>query len=409
MPESSSTKTLILAFSGGLDTSYCVIYLKEQGYDVITATVNTGGFTEDELDEIAKQSERLGATKHVVVDARQELYDQIISYLIKGNILRGGVYPLCAGAERYIIAEKIVEIAQAENAAFAAHGSTGAGNDQIRLDVAFRVLMPELTVLTPIRELEITRETEIEYLTERGIEVSAESKEYSINQGIIGTTIGGKETTGSWESPPDSVYPGITPIAKTPDTPDRFVLSFTNGLPTALDQTPMSGLAILSELAKRGGHHGVGKSIHLGDTILGIKGRVAFAAPAMLIAIRAHRELEKLVHTRMQAFWKQSLAEVYGSGIHEAQYYDPAMRDIEQFIDSTQQRVTGDVQVQLFKGNIIIEGCKGPYSLLDRKVATYGEENVLWTGQDAVGFGKIYGVQSALAQKAARLAKEAKP
>jgi argininosuccinate synthase len=406
MPEKSKKKPLILAFSGGLDTSYCVISLKEQGYDIITVTVDTGGFSPQEQEEISAQSEKLGALKHIFIDAKQDLYDHIITYLIKGNVLRGGVYPLCAGAERYVIAEKIVEIAKQENASYAAHGSTGAGNDQVRLDVAFRVLMPELTVLTPIRDLELSREEEIQYLRDHGIEVSAERKDYSINQGIIGITIGGKETTGSWESPPDSVYPGITPIAETPDHPAHLTLSFDKGLLSALDGTKMIGMDILAELAKRGGEHGVGKAVHLGDTILGIKGRVAFAAPALLIAIRAHRELEKLVLTRMQAFWKQTLAEVYGTGLHEAQYYDPAMRDIETYLDSTQQRVTGDVKVQLFKGNIIIEGCKGPYSLLDRKVATYGEENVLWTGQDAVGFGKIYGVQSALAEKAARLAEK---
>ncbi|MBI4990640.1 argininosuccinate synthase [Candidatus Gottesmanbacteria bacterium] len=413
-------KKVILAFSGGLDTSFCSVWLKKQGYDVITLTIDTGGFDKEDKDYIVNQSKLVGATKHYFIGGKQELYDKIISYIIKGNILRGGVYPLCAGPERLIIATKLAEIAIKEGASTVAHGSTGAGNDQIRFDVTLRVLSPQLKILAPIRDLGIKREDEIKYLQGHHISIPKVSKSYSVNKGMLGITVGGKETTGSWESPPDEVYPGITPIEKTPNKPDEIIITFKNGLPVTVRlKTPRgwhppaggmtppmveeSGIEIMEYLNILGSKHGVGKGIHLGDTILGIKGRVAFAAPAITILIKAHKELEKLVLTKWQLFWKNHLSEVYGNFLHEALYFDPVARDIEAMIDSSQKNVTGDAKVKLFKGNIIITGVKSPYSLMNPEVAVYGEKNALWTGEEAAGFSKLYGLQSCLSTNAKKL------
>ena len=383
---------IILAFSGGLDTSFCVLWLKKQGFEVVTLTVDTGGFTKKDLAQIKNQAEILNVSKHITKSAKREFYEQIVTYVIKGNLLRGGVYPLCAGPERMIIAKKLTEVAVCEKAEYVAHGSTGAGNDQVRFDVAIKTLAPALKIITPIRDLNITRNQEIEYLRKLKIPVNSISKSYSINKGLLGVTIGGKETKNSWESPPDEVYPGIRPVEKTPDMPEEIILNFQKGL-------PLNGIKIMKKLEDLGGKHGVGKGIHLGTTILGIKGRIAFAAPAITILIKAHAELEKLVLSKAQLFWKNQLSEVYGNFLHEALYYDPVMRDIEAFINSSQHNVTGGVKVKLYKGNIVIVGVKSPYSLLDKKVAVYGEKNTLWNGRDAAGFTKIYGIQSILSAK----------
>lgn len=391
-------KKVLLAFSGGLDTSFCAAYLKEQGYEVFTLTVDTGGFDKKgEVERIKIQAKALGVKKHYFIDAKKDLFDNFISYIIKGNILKGHIYPLCAGTERLVIAQKLAELARKIDVKYVAHGSTGAGNDQIRFDVALKVLGADLIVLTPIRELSISREKEVEFLKKNGVIVSSQSKSYSINQGLLGVTIGGKETKGSWQSPPDSIYPGIKPIEKTPNNPIELTISFNQGLPVAIDGKKMSGVRIMLYLAKIGGEYGIGKNIHLGSTIIGIKGRVAFAAPAAMILINAHRELEKLVQTKWQSFWKEVLSDFYGGLLHEALYFDPVMRDIEAMIDSNQQYVTGDVKVKLFKGNIIIAGSKSLYSLMDSKVATYGEESKLWDENDVMGFSKIYSIQSVLA------------
>lgn len=396
-------KKVILAFSGGLDTSFCVLWLKKQGYGVVTLTVDTGGFTKTDKENIAKQSHLLGSVKHYFIDGKEELYNQIISYIIKGNILRGDVYPLCAGPERLIIAEKLAKMSDKEQVKAIAHGSTGAGNDQVRFDVALKVLIPQVKIIAPIRDLGIKREEEIIVLQKQNIPIPSVSKTYSVNKGMLGVTIGGKETKGSWESPPDDAYPGITPIAQTPNEPAGLTLSFQKGMPISVDGKKMSGIEIMEYLTKVGGAHGVGKNIHLGNTILGIKGRVAFAAPAITILIKAHKELEKLVLTKWQIFWKDHLADVYGNFLHEALYFDPVMRDIEALIDSNQNYVTGEVKVKLYKGNIIIEGYKSPYSLMSPKVAVYGEENTLWTGVEAAGFSKLYGLQSILASNAKKI------
>lgn len=396
-------KKVILAFSGGLDTSFCVLWLKSQGFDVVTLTVDTGGFDKDEINNIAKKSKLLGATKHIFIDGKKDIYDKIVTYIIKGNILRGGVYPLCAGPERIIIASKLVDVAIFEKAYFVSHGSTGAGNDQVRFDVTIKALAPKLKIITPIRESGVTRGEELLCLKKHNIPVEDISKKYSINKGMLGITIGGKETKGSWESPPENIYPGITPLSQTPDKPVEIIISFKKGLPAGINGKKMEEIGIINDLKIIGGKHGIGKNIHLGNTIIGIKGRIVFAAPAFTILIKAHKELEKLVLTKWQLFWKDHLADVYGNFLHEALYFDPVMRDIEAMIDSSQNNVSGDVKVKLYKGNIIIEGCKSPYSLMNPDIAVYGEKNTLWTGEEAIGFSKLYGLQSILAQNAKKV------
>ena len=389
----------VLAFSGGLDTSFCVPWLREQGYDVVTVTVDTGGFNAGDLAQIESRSHELGAVAHHTVDGRQNLWDLVVTYIIKGNILRGGVYPLCAGPERVVQAMHVVRVARSYGAAVVAHGSTGAGNDQVRFDLAVRVLMPEAQIITPIRELGAQRAFEVQYLTARGFSVPEKTGRYSINKGLLGTTIGGGETLDSWGYPPDEAFIDTVPPAQAPDQPAVITLSFEQGLPTALDGTAMPPLELMAALAEVGGRHGVGRGIHLGNTSLGLKGRIAFEAPAALIAISAHKELEKLVLTRQQQFWKDHLADVYGNMLHEGLYFDPVMRDIEAMIDSSQRHVSGDVRVRLFKGHIQVEGCRSAYSLLDRRVGTYGEANRAWTGAEAAAFCRLYGLQSVLAHR----------
>jgi argininosuccinate synthase len=250
-----------------------------------------------------------------------------------------------------------------------------------------------------VRELGTKRNQEVEYLQKRGYPTRQDTNEYSVNKGLLGTTIGGKETLGSWDSPPDEVYTLTEPIERTPDQSERIVIGFDKGLPNSLNQEKLDPVSLMRELNQIGGKHGVGRDIHLGNTIFGIKGRIAFEAPASLILIKAHKELEKLVLTKLQSFWKDHLADIYGNMIHEGLYFDPCARDIEAMIDSSQNYVTGEVKVRLFKGNVIVEGCRSPFSLMDKKIASYGEENLMWTGKDAEGFCKIYGIQSLIANK----------
>lgn len=395
-------KKAILAFSGGLDTSFCVLWLKNNGFDVETATVDCGGFAKKELDGIGRISRDLGASRHVTLEAKEEFYKKIVTYCIKGNLLRGGVYPLCVGPERIIQAKKIAELAVKENAEYIAHGSTGAGNDQVRFDVAFSIFAPNYKILAPVRDLGITRAQEEKYLQKYGVSIKKNISGYSINRGLLGTTIAGNETKNSWETPPDEIYP-VCPIDKTPIDAFDCIISFKQGLPTGVQSLTrqhaytypkQTGLKILEHLNKIGAQYGVGRGMHIGTTILGIKGRVAFIAPAMLILIKAHQELEKLVLSRQQLFWKETICGVYANMLHESMYFDPLMRDIEVFINSSQKHVEGQVHVRLWKGNIIIDGYRSNYSLMDSNIAHYGEENSHWAGRDAEGFTKLYGVES---------------
>ena len=389
---------IVLAFSGGLDTSFCVPYLRETyQVPVHTVTVDTGGVSETERASLAARSKELGAESHQTLDGKQALYDRLLGFLIKGNVLRGGVYPLCVGPERVIQAEMMVDAARALGATAVAHGSTGAGNDQVRFDTTLRLLARDLDVLTPIRSLGYSRQQSTDFLTARGFSVSASTTTYSINKGLWGTTIGGKETHDSNEALPEEAYVDTVGPDAWPTSPEEITISYASGHPVALDGVEMDAVSLIDVLTRRAGAHGVGRGMHVGDTILGIKGRVGFEAPAATVLIAAHRELEKLVLTRWQQFQKSQLADFYGMLLHESQYFDPVMRDIEAFLDASQAVVTGTVRVRLHHGSAFVLGCNSPHSMIDTGVATYGETNALWSAQDAEGFSKILGMQSYLA------------
>ena len=384
---------VLLAFSGGLDTSYLLRRFVTEGHRVTAVTVDTGGLTSDERTTIARRAHDLGAADFRLEDARERVYRQHIAWLIKANVRRGGVYPLCVGAERVVQAQVVAELAQALNADAVCHGSTGAGNDQIRFDVAIRTLLPGARILTPIRDERITRAQSAAFLSEQGFPVSAAKKDYSINQGLWGVTIGGKETHDPWKHLPEEVWPTTRTPREAPSTGVEVLLHFEEG-------EVEGGLATVERLNELGAQHGVGRGTHLGDTILGLKGRIAFEAPAAAILIDAHRELEKLVLTRWQMVQKDQLGSFYGQMLHEGQWFDPVMRDIEAFLASTQKAVTGDVRVHLEQGRVEVRGVRSRYSLVDEAAGRYGEENGLWTAQDARGFSAVYGLQGVLAARA---------
>lgn len=392
-----SDKHVVLAYSGGLDTSFCVVWLREQGYKVTTVTVNTGGFDAAELQRIEALSPRLGAAAHVTVDARAGLFDRYLRYLVFGNVLRGGTYPLSVSAERVCQAERVVEVARSFGATALAHGSTGAGNDQVRFDVAFHALASDLELVTPIRALALSRAAEVAYLAERGFEFPARTRDYSVNEGMWGASVGGRETLESWPGLPDAEYPGGAVDAPAPR---ELVVAFERGVPAALDGAAMQPVALVEELNALGRQYGIGRGVHLGDTVLGIKGRVGFEAPAAHLLIGAHRELEKLVLTGKQLFWKETLGNLYGSLLHEGHFFDPLARDLEAFLESTQQRVSGEVRLTLRARGFSVDGTRSRYSMMNPEVASYGESNRLWTGDEARGFAKLYGVQQLLARRA---------
>ena len=395
----------VVAFSGGLDTSLCVLLLRrEVGCRVTTVTVDTGGFDAAEIAYIEARSKELGADEHIFIDGRQAVYDHHIAYLIKGNVLRGGVYPLCVGAERVVQGREVAEVAGARGADLILHGSTGAGNDQVRFEVAIAATRPDIPTWAPIRDLGITRQQSTDYL--RGCDFVVEDKttDYSINAGLWGVTIGGKETHDPAAYPPPEAWPSTVDPAEAPPAGVFVKIGFVDGLPVSLDGSDMPALQLLEELRSVGEAHGIGRDIHLGDTILGIKGRIAFEAPAAAILIPAHRELEKLVLSRLQLFHKNQLGELYGMLLHEAGWFDPVVRDIEAFVDSSQRRVTGEVEVHLRQGHVAVRGVRSPFTMMAPELARYGEENALWDGRDAAGFARIFGTQQLLAGLAARRA-----
>lgn len=393
--------TAVLAFSGGLDTTYCAAWLREQGFDVHAVTVNTGGFDADELSTIERRARQADVVAYRLIDGRAELFQTTLRPLIFANALRGGVYPLCVSAERIVQARLCAEYAVQVGAAALAHGSTGAGNDQIRFDAAFRVFAPGLSVLTPIREQALTRAAETAWLAQRGIEIPLKTTAYSVNRGLWGTTIGGAETHTSDGVLPESAYVLTAGAEQRPATAETVAIEFDRGVPTAIDGRALDPVALIERLNERGGRHGVGRGLHVGDTILGIKGRVAFEAPAAITLISAHRELEKLVLSRQQLFWKQTLGELYGSFLHEGRFFDPLMRDIEAFLESSQQRVCGCVNVRWHQGQAAVLGATSPFSLLNKSLARYGEESSLWNGAEAAAFSKIYGMQDWLLSRVA--------
>ncbi|MGH7499010.1 MAG: argininosuccinate synthase [Gemmatimonadales bacterium] len=393
----SSPRPLALAFSGGLDTSYCVPRLTDDGWAVHTVYVDTGGATAADRAAIRHQAERVGAVEHHEVDARAEVFDRFVRYLIQGNVLRGEVYPLSVAAERTQQALSVAGIARAIGAKAVAHGSTGAGNDQVRFDVALRVLAPELEIVTPIRDAGVKRDQAIAFLEARGLPVPARAGAYSINRGLWGTTWGGGWTHDTWAGPPAEL---LDPPADAP-APREIVLAWEKGLPVSLDGAASAGPALVEHLGGLAGAYGLGRNIHVGETALGIKGRIGFEAGAALILIAAHRELEKLVLTKWQTFWKDQLGRFYGDRLHEGQYFDPALRDIEALITSSQSRVTGETRVRLAPGRFQVVGTRSPHSMMDTTVATYGEENRLWTGAEARAFARVSAVPALLAARAA--------
>ncbi len=392
----NSRGVLVLAFSGGLDTSYCVPRLRDAGWTVHTAFVDTGGTTSAQRDAIRAQALAVGAAEHHAVDARRAVFDGFVRWLIQGNVLRGAVYPLSVAAERTQQALSVIEVARAVGARAVAHGSTGAGNDQIRFDVALRVLAPELEIVTPIRDAGVQRADAIAYLEERGLPVPAQASAYSVNRGLWGTTYGGGWTHDSWAGPPAELF---DPPADAPP-PVELVIGWERGIPVLLDGAALAGADLVDRLGELCAVWGAGRGIHVGDTALGIKGRIGFEAAAALVLVAAHRELEKLVLTKWQTFWKDQLAQFYGDRLHEGHYFDPALRDIEAMIESSQRRVTGDTRVRLAPGRFHVVGTRSRYSLMDPSVATYGEENRLWTGDEARAFARVQAIPSLLAARA---------
>jgi argininosuccinate synthase len=388
--------TVALAFSGGLDTSYCVPRLAEQGFAVHTVYVNTGGSTADDLAAIGKQARAVGAVDHHEVDARAEVFTRFVRYLIQGNVLRGEVYPLSVSAERTQQAISVIDVARQVGARAVAHGSTGAGNDQVRFDVAFRVLAPDLRIITPIRDEGLSRDRTIAYLESHNLPVPPKSGAYSINRGLWGTTWGGGWTHDTWAPPPAEL---LEPPADAP-APRDIVIAWKDGVPLSIDGNALDGSDLVAELGKLTEAYGIGRNIHVGETALGIKGRIGFEAGPALVLIAAHRELEKLVLTKWQTFWKDQLGRFYGDRLHEGHYFDPALRDIEALLTSSQQRVVGETRVHLAAGRFAVTGSRSPFSMMDPAVATYGEENRLWTGEEARAFSRVAAIPSFLAARA---------
>jgi argininosuccinate synthase len=389
-----TSKKVVLGFSGGLDTTYCAKYLFEElGYEVHSIIVNTGGFSEEELTKIEAHAKRLGVKSHTSVNAVKNYYDRILQYLVFGNVLKNNTYPLSVSAERLIQAIHIAEHAQKIGADAVAHGSTGAGNDQVRFDMVFHIMIPELPILTPIRDLQLSREAEIDYLKARDVEMNFDKAQYSINKGLWGTSVGGKETLHSKGMLPEEAWP--TQVSKT--QPEEVVLHFERGHLTGINgrsyDHPVEAIQDLQAIA---GPFGIGRDIHVGDTIIGIKGRVGFEAAAPMVILKSHHALEKHVLTKWQLSWKDQLAQFYGNWMHEGQILDPVMRDIEAFLQHSQETVTGDVFVQLHPYRFQVIGIESKHDLMSAKFGRYGEMNSGWSGQDVRGFSKIFGNQTAI-------------
>jgi argininosuccinate synthase len=393
-------KKVVLAFSGGLDTSFCVKYLSEEkGYEVHTLTVNTGGFDSKEVAEIEQRAKSLGVASHRTVDETRNYYDKVIRFLIYGNVLKNNTYPLSVSAERMSQALATAEYARELKADAVAHGSTGAGNDQVRFDMILNILVPGIEIITPIRELRLSREAEIDFLKSKGVEMNFTKAMYSVNKGIWGTSVGGKETLKSLGMLPEEAWP--TQVTKTGT--ETVKLLFQQGALIAINdkkfQHPTEAIKFLQLIA---GPYGIGRDIHVGDTIIGIKGRVGFEAAAPMLVLKGHHALEKHVLTKWQLSWKDQLAQFYGNWLHEGQYLDPVMRDIEAFLENSQQNVTGEVHIQLFPYRFQILGIESPYDLMSSKFGKYGEMNLGWSGDDVKGFSKIFGNQTMIYNQVAK-------
>jgi argininosuccinate synthase len=400
-PFDQGAAPILLAFSGGLDTSFCVPWLKETyGRPVITVTVDTGGLDAQARAALAARSAELGALEHHLIDARSAYFDQVLKYLIMGNVRRGGTYPLCVGAERVLQAQTIAQMAVSLKTPMVAHGCTAAGNDQVRFEVALRTLAPELTILAPVRDRAFKRAEQLQYLKDHRLPIPPFGAAYSVNRGLWGVTIGGQETLTSAGSIPESAWVLSNDAFSHLRTPERHVLGFAAGIPVSLDAERLAPVALIEKLEQLAGPYGIGRGIHLGDTVIGTKGRVAFEAPAAEVLLTAHRELEKLVLTGKQARIKESVAQPYGDLVHEGQHLDPVCRDIEALLVSSQARVTGEVTVLLRPGAAFIEGLSSPHSLMAASKGVYGEAAGEWTPTDALGYSKMLALTGIFYQRA---------
>ena len=382
-----SKKKVVLAFSGGLDTSFCVKYLTEElGYEVYTAIANTGGFSDEELASIEERAYRLGSKQHATLDITEEYYERSIKYMVFGNVLRNGTYPISVSSERIFQALAIIQFAKEVGADCVAHGSTGAGNDQVRFDLTFQIMAPEIEIITPTRDMTLTREYEINYLKERGYVADFTKLEYSINKGLWGTSVGGKETLHSEQTLPDHAYPSQVTAEGEESLKIGFVkgeISTVNGVEYA---SKVDAIRAVEAIASK---YGIGRDMHIGDTIIGIKGRVGFEAAAPMLIINAHKMLEKHTLTKWQLYWKDQVATWYGMFLHEAQYLDPVMRDIEAMLDHSQENVNGVVEITLRPLSYTLVGVESSFDLMKTDFGEYGEVNKAWSADDVKGFTKI--------------------
>ena len=388
------SKKVVIGFSGGLDTSYCVKYFTDElNYEVHSIIVNTGGFSKEELDQIAQHAKALGVTSHTTVDATKSYYDNIVKYLVYGNVLKNNTYPLSVSAERVSQALHIAQHVKKLGADAVAHGSTGAGNDQVRFDMIFHIMIPGIEIITPIRDMQLARQQEIDYLKSKRVKMNFEKSVYSINKGLWGTSVGGKETLSSNGMLPEEAWP--TQLSK--HDAEQVKLHFEKGNLTTVNEKqfdhPVEAIQYLQSIA---GPYAIGRDVHVGDTVIGIKGRVGFEAAAPILIIKAHHALEKHVLTKWQLTMKGQLADFYGNWLHEGQLLDPVMRDIEAFFTSSQQNVTGDVFIQLMPYRYQVSGIESPFDLMSSKFGKYGEMNTGWSGDDVRGFSKIFGNQTAI-------------
>ena len=390
-------KKVVLAYSGGLDTTFCALHLsKDLGHEVHAVLVNTGGFSAQELQDIEQRAHALGVASFRILDVVQDYYEQVIRYLVYGNVLKNDTYPLSVSAERIVQAKSIAEYAKSIGAQAVAHGSTGAGNDQVRFDMIFQILAPEVEIITPIRDLKLSRQEEIDYLKKHGVSMNFEKAAYSVNKVIWGTSVGGKETLTSSDFLPESAWP--TPV--TENEPKEVKLTFVQGQIKGIDGVSYSSsVDAILKLQSLAAPYGIGRDIHVGDTIIGIKGRVGFEAAAPLIIIKAHQLLEKHTLTKWQAYWKKQVAEFYGNHLHEGHFLDPVMRNFETFLESTQEQVSGEVRVLLQPYRFTLLGITSDHDLMSAKFGSYGEMNKGYTGEDVKGFTRILGNQTAIFHK----------
>jgi len=405
----SDNSPIILAYSGGLDTSFCVPWLRETyKRPVVTACVNTGGLDAAAAKNLEERALKLGAQEHILIEARQQFFDRVLRFLIAGNVRRGNLYPLCVGAERGIQATLLAELAKQRGSTTVAHGCTAAGNDQVRFEVALRTVQPNLEVLAPVRDQAFKRNEQLKYLQDHKFPLPPSGGDYSINRGMWGVTIGGKETLDSRGSIPESAWVLSAGAFDKGLPPLQLIVGFEKGVPVSLDGERLDPVTLIEKLESIGGKYAIGRGIHVGDTVLGTKGRVAFEAPAAEILLNAHRELEKLTLSALQSRVKDSIANTYGDFVHEGKQLDPACRDIEALLISSQQHVTGEVTLTLRPGNAFVAGVQSSWSLMAATKGVYGEAAGEWTAQDALGYSRILSLSGMLQSRAAAANKESR-